>query len=495
MSLDKLMMKKIWADPQWESEKLSRRPLRGPQASVIKALENIIAEKGGAYCVIMCSRQIGKNEMAAVLHRRHLWRNKSAPRVRSVIRTAPTYKPQIVNSKKRLKELLQCDFHWNIRHPAFRKGLKLSRSEGYIWQVGNATVEFLSSGPQSNVVGATATEYLDMDEAHKIEKNKFDEDFAPFTANTNAATLLWGVAADGMDTLEWYRRKNIEDGHPELNFVLPCDVWMEGNAAYRSHVEGRIRLLGEDHPIIMTQYKLKSVAKMGKFINASQADAFFDSNHERQTAPTPGCQYEMVIDVAGANEDFNPDDILSGNADTKTDSTAVWIYEVLNIRCSNGIFPVLLIRDLYWWTGAKLETQQEEIENLIRLWGPEKICIDGVGIGNQMAGTIEDDYHGVTNYVANSTSVSEDCFDLLARLNYASVKMFRDDGSEEYKEVVRQVGWTRYASKMGKMTLMKPKATEHIDLVKGLTYINRNNPDNSVHVILGVNSDDEESDD
>lgn len=429
--------------------------------------------------------------MAAVLHRRHLWRNMFADRVRSVIRTAPTYKPQIVNSKKRLRELLKCDFHWNIRHPSFPKGMKLSRSEGYIWQVGNATVEFLSSGPQSNVVGATATEYLDMDEAHKIDKNKFDEDFAPFTANTNAATLLWGVAADGLDTLEWYRQKNIEDGHPEHNFDYPCEVWMEGNPAYESHVNGRVKVLGWDHPIIKTQYRLIAVAHEGTFINAAQAEGFFKSEHQREERPRPGVQYEMLIDLAGGNEDFNPDDLLSGEEITKTDSSGIWIYEVTYERCGNQIFPILLIRNVYWWTGAKLASQQEEIERLIHLWRPNKITVDGVGIGMQIAETLETKYGKmeeggmVTKYVATSTTISEDCFDLLARMNHDSIKMFQDDQSPEYKEVTRQVGWTRYASKGGKMTLIKPKATKHIDLVKGLTYINRNRPDNAVHMILG----------
>jgi len=104
---------------------------------------------------------------------------------------------------------MKLDSRNRIGHPTIEGG-KLTKEQGYIWRVGNASVEFLSSGPNANVVGATASECLDMDDAHIARKEKFDEDFAPFTASTNAATLIWGVAADGLDTIEWYRQKTVK---------------------------------------------------------------------------------------------------------------------------------------------------------------------------------------------------------------------------------------------------------------------------------------------
>ena len=117
--------------------------------------------------------------------------------------------------------------------------------------------------------------------------------------------------------------------------------------------------------------------------------------------------------------------------------------------------------------------------------------IDGVGVGRQMAEALEQEFgvFMVNKYIATSTSISEDCFDLLARLNYDSIKMFQNDGSPEYEEFTRQVGWTKYASKLGKMTLAKPKGDRHIDMVKALTYLRLNSPDNSEHVISANESE------
>jgi hypothetical protein len=327
-----------------------------------------------------------------------------------------------------------------------------------------------------------------MDEAHKISKEKFDEDFMPFTASTNAGTLLWGVAADGLDTIEWYRNNNIENGKRELNLYYPCDVWVDANPNYKAHVEGRVQALGWDHPIIKTQYRLIPVANEGTFINGIQAHNLFNSEHQREHRPRPNAQYEMLIDIAAGNEDFNPDKNFVGEADTKTDSTIVWIYEVTPIICQNNIYPIIRIVNFYWWTGVPLPDQEEQISNLIMSWHVQKVTVDGVGVGRQMAESLEQKFgtYMINKYIATATSISEDCFDLLARLNYKSVLMFRDDQSPEYEEFKRQVSWTKYTSSSGKMSLAKPKADKHIDMVKALTYINQNSPQVLIHQILSV---------
>lgn len=477
--------KRAYRDPAWEAQHISKRPLRGPQAEIIKRIEAFVAAHKGGVMPIRSARQTGKNEKSAVLQKRHLLRRQFSHQISSWIRTAPTYAPQIVNSKKRLQEILQMDSKNVAHHPLFM-GDKIHKTEGYIWRYGNATVEFLSSGPMSNVVGATASECLDMDEAHKVKKEKFDEDFAPFTASTNAATLLWGVASDGLDTIEWYRQKNIEDGQKHLNLDYPCDIWMAENPIYAAHVESRIKALGYDHPIIKTQYRLIPVSAEGAFINGKQALSLLKSDHQRSLVPKPGRRYEMLVDVAAGNEEMNPDDLLKGEEDTKTDSTMVWVYEVSNELATNNMFPIIKIAQCYWWTGVSLPTQEKDLETIIKAWRPSKVTIDAVGVGRQMAEAMTKKFgsYMVNAYVASHSTVSDDCFDLLARLNFDSVKMFQNDGSPEWTEFERQVGWTKYASDKGKMKLIKPKADKHIDMVKALTYIAQNNPVAGVHKII-----------
>lgn len=474
-------------DPLWESIHVSKRPLRLLQAEIISRVEKFISAHDGGVMPILSARQTGKNETSAVLQRRHLWRRQLSPHVSSWIRTAPTHKPQIVNSKKRLKEILQLDAKKRIRHPIFN-GEKLQQEEGYIWKVGNATVEFLSSSPTANVVGATASECLDMDEAHKVIKAKFDEDFAPFTANTNAATLLWGVASNGMDTIEWYRQNNAENGRKDLNLFYPCEVWMDANPIYAAHVEGRMKALGPDHPIIKTQYRLIPVAQEGSFLSKMQAESILSGTHERQKKPNLNSRYHVIIDIAAGNEDFNPDDVIEGEEETDTDSTIAFVYEVTSIVAANGIFPVVRIVDMLWMTGVSLPAQQPELESFIEKWRADKVTVDGVGVGRQIAEALETKFGTsvVNKYIANETSVSEDCFDLLARTNYDSVLMFQNDGSPEWAEFERQLKWTKYASNKGKMKLIKPKSDKHIDMVKALTYINQNSPASGAHELYFV---------
>jgi hypothetical protein len=195
-----------------------------------------------------------------------------------------------------------------------------------------------------------------------------------------------------------------------------------------------------------------------------------------------------VIDIAAGNEEFNPEATFEGEEDTKTDSTVIWIYEVSPILASNGLFPIIRLVNLIWFTGVPLEKQEPEIKATLEHWRIQKATIDGVGVGRQIAESMER-YFGaslVNKYTASDVSVSSDCFDLLARLNYQSVLMFRNDGSPEWAEFERQAGWTRYASQKGKMKLEKPASDKHIDMIKALTFINQNNPVASVQELYKI---------
>ena len=87
-------------DPAYEGEFVSDRPLRGLQPEIIKKVENFLESGDGGVMPILSARQTGKNEVSAILQRRHLLRNQKSKNKMSWIRTAPTHEPQIVVSKK-----------------------------------------------------------------------------------------------------------------------------------------------------------------------------------------------------------------------------------------------------------------------------------------------------------------------------------------------------------------------------------------------------------
>ena len=68
------------------------------------------------------------------------------------------------------------------------------KEAGYIYRIGTARIFFLSGAPDSNIVGATASLLLEVDEAQDLEAEKYDKDIAPMAASTNATRVFWGTA-------------------------------------------------------------------------------------------------------------------------------------------------------------------------------------------------------------------------------------------------------------------------------------------------------------
>jgi hypothetical protein len=80
------------------------------------------------------------------------------------------------------------------------------KESGYIYRIGMARIFFLSGGPSSNVVGATADTLLECDEAQDVLIHKWDKDFAPMAASTNATRVFWGTCWTSKTLLARERR-------------------------------------------------------------------------------------------------------------------------------------------------------------------------------------------------------------------------------------------------------------------------------------------------
>ncbi len=457
-------------------EQALERPLRpheaqqhlwGPQLEIIKTLERAIADRNGGVFVIRMSRQTGKNECEAMIEDRALcvW----SPVFGSIyIRAAPTWQPQIVNSKMRLEKHLNCD-------PLIEG--KYDKREGYIYECGGAQIQFLSANKQSNVVGATASLALSVDEAHKIDKDKFDEDFAPFTASTNAPTFMWGVAADKQDMLFQYR----ERVPPEHLLEFPSPIWCELSEAYAKHYAERVQLLGQDHPIIATQYDLIDIDSVGTFLNGAQQASLFAGEHPRLPAPRAGYEYTAIVDVGGESEE-DADSEMIRETESGRDSTAIWIVE-WDDRDDTLPYRTCRIVTGYWWTGEKHMKQIDNVCRICQAWGVSGGVIDARGVGEPLAMEVQRRFPAVRPYKATLPNVSDDCYDLLARVNTGSVRFWRADpaADAELREAHAQARHTRYEIRgHEQMKLIKPKgagsAGKHIDMIKALTYLHRAEP-------------------
>ncbi len=90
-----------------------------------------------------------------------------------IVKISPTWKPQTLNAMRRLERVLQKNL---ITRSMWAK------ESGYIYRLNTARIFFFSGGPQANIVGATASTLLEVDEAQDVEIAKFDKDIAPMAA-------------------------------------------------------------------------------------------------------------------------------------------------------------------------------------------------------------------------------------------------------------------------------------------------------------------------
>lgn len=436
-----------------------------PQLEIVRRVERAIAERSGEVITVRMARQTGKNETEGFIECRALAVFRGIPG--SVyIRCAPTWKPQIVNSKLRLEKFTKAD-------PLVRG--KVRNREGYIVECGGAQVHFLSAGPTANVVGATASIALSVDEAHKIDRGKFEEDLGPFTASTNAPTVMWGVAADKLDMLHEYHERN---RGTDRFLEYPADVWCELSSAYAAHYAGRVAALGKDHPVILTQYDLVDVESAGGYLNAAQRAALFSGDHPRLTAPRDGMAYALLVDIGGESEQEGDDEALRGD-DPGRDYTWVHVVE-WDLRAPVLPYPEARIVEAFWWTGRQHMAVAPELVRIARAWRVSSGVIDARGVGEAVAMEVSRAVPCVEPYKASAPDVSADCYDLLARLNTGRVRFWKADpaADPEYREMAAETRHTRYEIRgHDLMRLTKPRGTGaaglHIDALKALTYLHR----------------------
>ncbi len=158
--------------------------LRSYQQAAGEAVLDSIFRRLGMTLVVILPRQSGKNELQAQLENYLLvclHKEES-----EIIKVSPTFRPQTVNAMQRLERVLERNAV--VRQIGWRK------ENGYAYRVGKARVIFMSASPGTNIVGATASTLLEVDEAQDVNIAKFDKEVNPMAASTNATRVFWGTA-------------------------------------------------------------------------------------------------------------------------------------------------------------------------------------------------------------------------------------------------------------------------------------------------------------
>ena len=378
------VLKEVLSDVTVFADAGSGIRLRNYQRGVAGSIVTSVLRHQGKSFVVMFPRQSGKNELQAQIEAYLLM--LFSQEGGDVVKISPTWKPQSLNAMRRLESTL--------RRNIITKDL-WEKESGYIYRIGNARVFFLSGAPETNIVGATASLLLEVDEAQDVQITKFDRDISPMAASQNATRVFWGTAwtADTLLARELLaaRKAEQESQFPDdiRTFCIDAAVVAAEVPAYGFFVNDQVRRLGRQHPLIRTQYFCEEIGGETGLFNEKRIAAIRGS-HAPRPEPDESGVYIILIDVAGADETSGLRADQTGNSEMR-DATAVTICRVFFPEAapdpvpSTAGAPVWAVLQRILWLNVPLSDQYNRLTDLISLWNPERIVIDATGIGAGIA--------------------------------------------------------------------------------------------------------------
>lgn len=396
-------------------------------------LDSVFGGRGLALSIMM-ARQGGKNELSAQLEvlllTAHMLIDADA------VKCAPTFDPQARLSMRRLWTRLQ------------EAGLgPWCRRDGTgVVRLGRAREVFLSAEPGSNVVGHTARILLEVDESQDVDHEKFDREFRPMAAVANATTVHYGTAWEENSLLERVKQSNLElerrDG-VRRHFEYDWQVVARHNPAYGRFVESERQRLGEDHPLFLTQYCLRTLAGGGRLLSTQQR-AQLQGQHSRLSRPQAGEAYVAGLDLAGQSgaED--------GGAPSGGRDASVLTLARVEMPTSDALVqePRLEVVEHYAWVGEPHDRLYERLVDLLReVWRVRRVAVDATGLGETLAAWLVRALGRETVSPVRFTAESKSRlgYDLLAAVNGGRLKVYAGDGSAEHRAFWQEMERARVA--------------------------------------------------
>ena len=307
---------------------------------------------------------------------------------------------------------------------------------GYIITLGAARQIFLSADESSSVVGHTADILLEVDESQDVAKEKYTKEFRPMGSSTNATTIHYGTTWDDATLLEEIKQTNIEleqkDGI-KRHFRYDWQEVSKHNPDYKRFVQAERARLGEEHPLFRTQYMLVPIRGGGGFLSRQQIVTMM-ALHPRLKEPEPGKVYTAGIDLAGEREQTKEAALAS--ARQKLDSTVITIAEIDTTRTE----PSLKVVEHYQWTGTPHSQVYSQTVDILNKWNCRRVTVDATGIGQPVASFLRKELGSrIQPFIFTQKSKSDMAFEVLAFVNSSRLKLYKQDGSPEYKEMMFQL--------------------------------------------------------
>ena len=405
--------------------------LRPYQNEVAKAVLDSIQEGKGLTFSVEIARQGGKNELSA--HLELLLLTLYMAQGGNLIKCSPTFKPQTIISMQRLKERLDEFGYDGIYHTEM----------GYIIALGNAREIFLSAEESSSVVGHTADILLEIDESQDVSKEKYTKEFRPMGSSTNVTTIHYGTTWDDATLLAEIKQTNIElekkDGI-KRHFRYDWQEVARHNPAYASYVEGERIRLGENHPLFRTQYALLPISRGGRFLSRQQIVLMMGTHPRLKEPQDHKVPHIAGIDLAGEREETREAALTA--AKVKLDSTVITIAQMETTQRSEFLLaePTLNVVEQYQWTGIPHSKLYPQMVDILKKWNCHRILVDATGIGQPVASFLRKELGSkVKPFTFTQRSKSDMGFELLSFVKSGRLKLYKGDGSNEYRETMFQL--------------------------------------------------------
>lgn len=401
--------------------------LRPYQVEIARAILQRVHGGFGGSISVEVARQGGKNEVSAQVELVTLLARVTEGG--AIVKCAPTAVPQARISLERLEA------------KASEAGVgRLVRRHGNTVRCGRARAHFLSAEPGANVVGHTASLLLEVDEAQDVAPDKFDRDFRPMAASTDAPVVYYGTPWGAGSLLARARAEHLEaerrDGRRRC-FRYDWAAVAEHLPEYARYVEGERRRLGDRHPLFRTQYLLEEVDEAGRLFDAATL-AQLQGRHPRQRAPRQGQRYVAGLDLAG------PELGVAGRPAGDRDWTVLTIARV-RVQGERGL-PSIEVVEHQAWRGEATESLLAMLTDRLRhTWRVRRLAVDATGVGAPVADLLA---ARLGRSVVEAVSFTAERksrlgFALLAAAHSGRLRLYAGDGSREYAECRRQLEWAR----------------------------------------------------
>lgn len=422
-------------------------------------------------------RQSGKNELAAIWDACWLvsgaaWMLQGkldlppkpgglAP-LWEAVHSAPTYKPGITVAKRRLEAYLGGMIDGQ---------LPWVKEDGQVYRAGAglpAMLNMVSAGETANRRSLTANAYLRCDEVQSTPPQVYGAELSPMCSSTGAFQVFQGTIwpeSLGEQLRPQLLAEQEADGIQRV-YQVPWTVVAEHNPAYGAHVQAEIARLGEHHPIIDSEYRLRTPRAAGAFLEPEDLDKLFGGQHTRPERGRPEKAYVAGIDWTGAA--MAPDEhALDPEWTQHRDCTCVRIGQ-LGWRLERAVgsgdtawTPEVQVVAMLLLPGQQPEESVAKVEQILRAWNVRIAHGERNGVGDGPCAMLEARLPGVfTGVTTSAATVKRQGLRLLGAISSGRFRMWHepDEKSDEWLETLKQyTHLKRWAGEGGSFKWGHPK--------------------------------------